>query len=279
MLAEGVSSFLWEVPAVPVEDSATFIIRLFCLVDDRLGPIPKHPQAHLWPSELVTLGLLYALKGGSFRSFYRWLVRDHAALFGGLPERTRLLRALRTHQGEARVFLADPTFFTVIDTYGIELLHPWRSGRSPRQVGRKGWSNHRWIVGLKLCWLINSRGEVVAWDWNTANTADQHFAQGAAPYAEVTITLADQSFNAVDRPPNLKLCRRGEWNERMLIETVLSLVHRVCRLKYLWHRTRPYLHMHLAYVAALFNALLTLNRQLHPSLPANAWPHIAQYAL
>jgi hypothetical protein len=38
--------------------------------------------------------------------------------------------------------------------------------------------------------------------------------------------------------------------------------------------------MHLAYVAALFNALLTLNRYLEP--PASeepAWPHIAQYAL
>jgi hypothetical protein len=44
----------------------------------------------------------------------------------------------------------------------------------------------------------------------------------------------------------------------MLIETVLSLVHRVCRLKHLWHRTWPYLQMHLAYVADLFNALLLI---------------------
>ena len=131
-------------------------------------------------------------------------------------------------------------------------------------------------MGLKLCWLINDRGEVVAWEWNTANTADQRFAHVAAPYARVSITLADQSFNAVDRPPNLKVCRRGEWNERMLIETVLSLVHRVCHLKYVWHRARPYLQMHLAYVAALFNALLALNRQLGSEA---AWPRIAQYAL
>ena len=60
---------------------------------------------------------------------------------------------------------------------------------------------------------------------------------------------------------------------------MFSLVHRVCRLKYLWHRTRPYLAMHLAYVAALFNVLLALNRHLDPTLPADAWPHIAQYAL
>jgi hypothetical protein len=53
-----------------------FRTHLFCLVDDRLGSRPKHPQAKLWPSELVTLGLLCALKGGSFRSLYRWLARD-----------------------------------------------------------------------------------------------------------------------------------------------------------------------------------------------------------
>ena len=257
-----------------------FLIWLFCVVDERLGRRPKHPQARLWPSEVVTIGLLFALKGGSFRGFYRWLARDYAGLFGGLPERTRLLRALRAHQHEAARFLADPTVFTVIDTYGIELIHPWRYGRSPRQVGRKGFSNHRWIVGLKLCWLVNARGEVVAWDWNTANTADQRFAQVAAPFAGQTITLADSGFNAADRPANLKLCARGAWNERMLIETVLSLVHRVCRLKYLWHRTQPYLAMHLAYVAALFNALLARNRLLEPtSSDVPSWPHIAQYAL
>jgi hypothetical protein len=66
----------------------------------------------------------------------------------------------------------------------------------------------------------------------------------------------------------------------MLIQTVLSLVQRVCRLKYLWHRTAPYLAMHLAYVAALFNALLALNRHLEPTTSEEpAWPHIAQYAL
>jgi hypothetical protein len=111
-------------------------------------------------------------------------------------------------------------------------------------VGKKGFSNHRWT-----------------WAFNTASTADQRFAQIAASYADVTIALADESFNAVDRPPNIKPRRRGQWNERMLIETVLSLVHRVCRLKYLWHRTWPYLVMHLAYMAGLFNAPL-LNRHL-----------------
>ena len=40
-----------------------FIIALFYHVDEQLHDIPKHPEAHLWPSEVVTLGLLHALKG------------------------------------------------------------------------------------------------------------------------------------------------------------------------------------------------------------------------
>lgn len=271
--------------------TADFVIALFCLVDERLterlGPLPRHPQARLWPSEAVTIGLLYALKGGPFRGFERWLRRDHAALFGarpgrGLPERTRLLRLLRRYRPLTDAFLAEPTFFTVIDTYGIELLHPWRYGRSHAQVGKKGRSNHRWIVGLKLCWLVNERGEVVAWAWGTANTPDQHFQPLAARLDGCTIVLADSGFHAAaGDPPNLKLCPlgpRGAWNERMLIETLLSLAHRVCRLKHLWHRAAAYLDAHLAYATALLNALLALNARAAPDAPFPPL-HIAQYAL
>src|SRR6266853_3201739 len=35
-----------------------FITALFCQVDDHLPGIPKHPHATLWPSEIVTLGLV-----------------------------------------------------------------------------------------------------------------------------------------------------------------------------------------------------------------------------
>ena len=49
------------------------IISIFCEVDDTLPEIRKYPQAKLYPSELVTIGILIALKGGYFRAFYRWL--------------------------------------------------------------------------------------------------------------------------------------------------------------------------------------------------------------
>ncbi len=44
-------------------------------------------------------------------------------MFPHLPERTRLLRV---HQDWTDLFLARPSFFTVVDTFGIELIHPIR---------------------------------------------------------------------------------------------------------------------------------------------------------
>ena len=37
------------------------LIQIFCLVDDHMKDIPKHSQAKLYPSEVVTIGLLFAL--------------------------------------------------------------------------------------------------------------------------------------------------------------------------------------------------------------------------
>ena len=48
-----------------------FIIALFCEVDEHMPGIPKHPHATLWPSAVVTLGLLHALKGVGNRALYR----------------------------------------------------------------------------------------------------------------------------------------------------------------------------------------------------------------
>jgi hypothetical protein len=150
-----------------------FITALFYEVDEQLRTIPKHPEAHLWPSEVVTLGLLHALKGGGNRAFYRWLTRDYRPLFPRLPERTRLFRLFTTHHDWTQAFLAAPTVLGVIDTYGIELLHPVHEGRSPQQIGRKGLSNHRWIVGGKLCLLLNQWGLIVGWACATANVAER----------------------------------------------------------------------------------------------------------
>ena len=76
-----------------------FITALFCEVDDQMLAIPKHPEARLWPSEVVTLGLLHALKGGGNRAFYRWLTRDYRTLFPAAPRADTALSSLRNPSG------------------------------------------------------------------------------------------------------------------------------------------------------------------------------------
>ena len=138
-----------------------FIIELFCRVDDKMLDIKKDPQASLYPSEVVTLAPLFALKGCGCRAFYHWLMKNWCHLFPHLPHRTRLFRLFNTHQRWIERFMADPSSMGVIDSYGIELIHPRREGRSAKQMGKKGLSNKRWIVGGKLCLLLNHLGLVV----------------------------------------------------------------------------------------------------------------------
>src|SRR5262245_43377342 len=132
-----------------------FIIALFYAVDQERLDVPKHPDAKLYPSEVVTLVLLDAIKGSGTRAFYRWLTRDYLALLPQVPERTRLARLFKTYTAWTTRFLAVPAMLGVADSYGIELIHPMREGRSPGQMGKKGKSNHRWIVGGNLCLILN----------------------------------------------------------------------------------------------------------------------------
>src|ERR1044071_5746012 len=80
------------------------IIRLFCMVDDQLGHVNKRSAAHLYASEIITIGLLVSLKGGRFRAFYRWLSANDRVWFPTLPERTRLQRLLRDYTALALEF-------------------------------------------------------------------------------------------------------------------------------------------------------------------------------
>jgi len=233
------------------------ITALFYEIDEQLGAIPKHPEAHLWPSAIVTLGLLHALQGGGNRAFYRWLTRAYRTLFPRLPERTRLFRLFVTHQAWTQVFLASPTVLGGIDTYGIELIHPMREGRSPPQIGRKGLANHRWIVGGKLCLLLNQYGLVVAWAWATANVADHTFQWVMRQFEERMIVWSDTGCHAAEGDPaNLQLCERGVWEDRMLVETVLAMLTLVCHFTKVMHRGWAYFHARLAFTMAAFNVLV-----------------------
>jgi hypothetical protein len=78
------------------------------------------------------------------------------------------------------------------------------------------------------------------------------------------IVLSDTGFHAAEGDPaNLKLCRRGEWEERMLVETVLSMLTVVCHFKKVMHRVWEYFHARLAFTMAAFNVLV----QWHGFLP------------
>ncbi len=256
-----------------------FITALFCEVDEQLRAIPKHPDARLGPSEVVTLGLLHALKGVGNRGFYRWLTRDYRALFPLLPERTRLLRLFKTHQAWMQVFLASPTVLGVIDTDGIELIHPIRAGRSPHQIGRKGLANHRWIVGGKVCLLLNQYGLVVGWDCATAHVPDKTFQWLMRQFDGRMIILSDPAFHAAEGdPPNLKLCQRGAWQDRMLVETVLSMLTLITHLKKVMHRVWAYFHARLAFTMAAFNVLVQW-QGLRPNASGFVPLSIAEFSL
>ena len=55
-----------------------FITELFCRVDDAMKDVPNHSQQALYPSELVTIGLLYAIKGVGNNASYPWLSHNYA---------------------------------------------------------------------------------------------------------------------------------------------------------------------------------------------------------
>lgn len=235
-----------------------FITELFCRVADQVAHVEKHSQAKLYPSEVVTLALLYSLKGSGNRAYWRWLTRDYRSLFPNLPTRIRLFRLFNSHRHLVNEFLAEPSLIGVIDSYGIELLHPMREGRSEQQIGKKGISNHRWIVGGKLCYVLNHLGLIVSWDCDTANVYDgSAFQQLVDDLAEQMVIFSDKGFEKQGwNPTNLRTCKRGEWNVRMVVETVLSMLTYVVDFKHSRHKLWEYFEAKLAFTMALFNILV-----------------------
>jgi hypothetical protein len=256
-----------------------FIIMLFWRVDDAMLEVPKHSQSHLYPSELTTIGVLFAWKGGGERAFYRWLKRNFGHWFPNLPERTRLFRALTTHRDWAERFLAEPSLLSVADTYGIELLHPRREGRCDKQLGNKGTSNLRWIVGAKFAFVLDHLGLFVAWDCNLASVHDSTFRPMIADLEDKTVVLVDGAWHGkIDDPANMKVCPRGTWNTRMLVETVLSMLTGVCHLKKVFHRLADFFRMRMAFITAAFNLIAQWDG-LQPDVAGFVKLSVAEFAL
>ena len=91
-------------------------------------------------------------------------------------------------------------------------------------------SNHRLIAGAKWFVLLNQEGLIVRVSCSAANSHDTIFHPFIQGLEHQMIVLCDQSFHATQGDSqNLKICRRGQWNERMLIETLFSLCVLVVR--------------------------------------------------
>src|SRR5262249_3768426 len=75
--------------------------------------------------------------------------------------------------------------------------------------------------------------------------------------ADLMLVFSDTGFDKKDwSPTNLKICKRGDWNTRMLIETVLSMLTTVCHFKTLSHRVLAFVCSRFAFIIVLFNLLV-----------------------
>src|SRR5437879_4617788 len=200
-------------------------------------------------------------------------------MFPQPPEPSRLFRLFRTHPVSTQGFFAPPALLGDIDTYGTELIQPMPDGGSPQQNGRKGLSNHRWMLRGNLCLLLNQWGLIVGWDCATANVADNTFQWLVRQCEDQMIVLSDTAFHAAEGDPsNLKLCPRGEWEDRMLVETVLSMLTLVCHFKKVMHRVWAYFQARLAFTMAAFNMLVQWHG-LRPNASGFVPLSIAEFSL
>ncbi len=112
-------------------------------------------------------------------------------------------------------------------------------------------------MGAKLGLIVNQFGLVVSWATAKESEHDTVFLPLVAQYEEQSLILADHGFHSkAGDPANLKICKKGAWNDRMLIETVLSMLTGVCHLKKQAHRSWQGLKARLAFVTAAYNLLV-----------------------
>jgi len=84
---------------------------------------------------------------------------------------------------------------------------------------------------------FNKWGLVCAWGAETANAHDSASHPLVTRFAERMIVRADTTFGRTGRTPsNLKVCPRGAWNDRMLVETTFPMLTLVCHTKKAAHR-------------------------------------------
>ncbi len=86
-------------------------MQLFYRVDDKFtkhGKNQKHTKVNLYPSEVVTLALLFARKGIGNRSVYRWIKNNYKPWSTNLPEGARLFGSFNSHHHLTDMFMENP---------------------------------------------------------------------------------------------------------------------------------------------------------------------------
>ena len=80
-------------------------------------------------------------------------------------------------------------------------------------------------------------GLVVAGAFAPAHVAESTFQGRILPCEKRMILLSETAFHATEGDPsNLKLCQRGEWQDRLLVETVRAMLTLVSHFKKAMHR-------------------------------------------
>jgi len=104
---------------------------------------------------------------------------------------------------------------------------------------------------------LNQYGLIVGWACATANVADNIFLWLVRQCEAQMMVLSDTAFHAAEGDPsNLKLGQRGAWQDRLLVETVLSMLTLVSHFKKAMHRVWAYFEARLAFTMAAFNVLV-----------------------
>ncbi len=120
-------------------------------------------------------------------------------------------------------------------------------------------------MGGKLCFVINHLGQIVDWDCDTANVYDgSAFQRLVDKFQADMVIFSDAGWEkGAWQPTNLRICQRHpggtRWNVRMVVETVLSMLTRICRIKHMAHFSWDYFETHLCYTLCLFNLLIELH--------------------
>ena len=98
---------------------------------------------------------------------------------------------------------------------------------------------------------------VCAWDCATVHVHDAYFQPLIAQFTDTMIVLTDTGCHAkTGDPPNMKVCQRGTWNVRMLVDTMLSkMLTTVFHCKQVSHRVWAYFRARVAWMLAAFNLL------------------------